>query len=146
MRFPFAERASLGCHAEFRPSAARALAASACFVECLCVPFGAGFARCFAGGECFGWGGGEAGASEAARRFDKPSHYFHLFARHEKTTSKESGYPGNASAALTVCPFNDPLIIPAPTNQHSSAVNGSGANLTVFKPLSSIIAHITPSA
>ena len=67
MRFPFAERAALSCHAEFSPSAASALAAAACFVECLCVPFGAGFARCFAGGECFGWGGGEAAAGEAMR-------------------------------------------------------------------------------
>lgn len=76
MRFPFAERASLGCHAEFRPSAAPALAASACFVECLCVPFGTGFARCFAGGECFGWGCGEAGASEAVRSVAEAREHF----------------------------------------------------------------------
>jgi hypothetical protein len=67
MRFPFAERAALGCHAEFRPSAASALAAAACFVECLCVPFWAGAAGGFAGGECFVWGCREACASEAVR-------------------------------------------------------------------------------
>jgi hypothetical protein len=64
MRFPFADRTTLGCHAEFCPSAATALATAACFVQCLRVPFGTGAARCFAGGEGFGWRGGEAGAGE----------------------------------------------------------------------------------
>jgi hypothetical protein len=64
MRFPFAERAALSCHAEFSPSAATALATAACFVQCLRVPFGAGFARRFAGGEYFGWRGRESEASE----------------------------------------------------------------------------------
>jgi hypothetical protein len=65
--FPLAERASLGCHAEFRPSAATALATAACFVECLCVPFGTRAAGGLASGEGFGRGGGEAGAGETVR-------------------------------------------------------------------------------
>ena len=76
MRFPFADRTTLGCHAEFCPSAATALATAACFVECLCVPFGTGFARRFAGGECFGWGCGEAGASEAVRSVAEAREHF----------------------------------------------------------------------
>ncbi len=76
MRFPFAERASLGCHAEFSPSAATALATAACFVECLCVPFGTVAASRFAGGECFGWGGGEAAAGEAVRGVAEAGEHF----------------------------------------------------------------------
>ena len=66
-RLPFSERAFLGCHAEFCPSAALALAAAARAVECLRVPFGTGAAGGFAGGEGFGWRGGEACASEASK-------------------------------------------------------------------------------
>jgi hypothetical protein len=76
MRFPFAYRASLSCHAEFCPSAATALATAACFVERLRVPLRAGAAGGFAGGEGFGWGGGEAGASEAVRSVAEAREHF----------------------------------------------------------------------
>ena len=76
MRFPFAERAALGCHAEFCPSAATALAAAACFVECLCIPFGTGFAGGFAGGECFRWRCRKACSSEAVRGVAEVREYF----------------------------------------------------------------------
>jgi hypothetical protein len=66
-RLPFSEWAFLGCHAEFGPSAALAYSAAARVVQRGGVPFGTGAARRFAGGEGFGWGGGEACASEAVR-------------------------------------------------------------------------------
>ena len=78
--FPFSYRASLGCHAEFCPRAASALATAARGVECLRVPFGTGAARCFSVGECFGWRGGEACASETVRGTIK---CFQHFWRHE---------------------------------------------------------------
>ena len=56
-----------------------ALAAAAGGVECGGVPFGTGFARCFAGGECFGWGGGEACASEAVRGVAESGKHFNSF-------------------------------------------------------------------
>ena len=64
---PFSEWAFLGCHAEFRPSRAPALAATARVVQRGGVPFGTGATSGFAGGEGFGWGGGESCASEAMR-------------------------------------------------------------------------------
>ena len=65
MRFPFAKRTTLCCHAQFRPSGTTALAAAACFVECGGVPFGAGAAGGFALGEDFRWGDGEICLSES---------------------------------------------------------------------------------
>jgi len=44
MRFPFTERASLGCHAEFCPSAATALRAFSGSAEAFRIPEFAGLA------------------------------------------------------------------------------------------------------
>lgn len=66
-RLPFSERAGFGRHAKFRPGRASALATAARAVECLRVPFGTGAARCFAGGEGFGWRDRCAVADEAMR-------------------------------------------------------------------------------
>jgi hypothetical protein len=67
MSLPFSERATLCCHAEFRPSGTAAFATTACFIKSGGVPFGAGAAGGFAGGEDFGRDNGEACASETAR-------------------------------------------------------------------------------
>ena len=75
-RFPLAERAALGGHAELRPGGAATLAAAARGVECLRVPFGAGAAGGFACGQGFGRGGGEARPGEAACGLHGAEHFF----------------------------------------------------------------------
>ena len=65
--FPLAHRATLGCHAEFRPGGASAFAAAAGGVQRGGVPLIARAAGGFTGGEDFRRGGGEAGAGEAVR-------------------------------------------------------------------------------
>ena len=65
--FPLSEWAGLGGHAQLGPGAASALAAAAGGVQRGGVPFGARAASRLSGGEGFGWGGGEACASEAVR-------------------------------------------------------------------------------
>ena len=56
-----------------------ALAAAAGGVECGGVPFGTGAARCLTAGECFGWRGGEACASEAVRGVAESGKHFNSF-------------------------------------------------------------------
>ena len=59
-RLPFSERAFFGGHAELCPSGALTYPAAPGAVQRGSVPFGTRAARRFTGGECFGWGDGEA--------------------------------------------------------------------------------------
>ena len=116
MRFPFADRATLGCHAEFSPSAATALATAACFVECLRVPFGTRAARCFAAGECFGWSGSEACASESVRGVAEASKYlsteFDNMRRNRHEKIKVGAGTFCPTPEFVVCAINDlPFIV-----------------------------------
>ena len=73
---PFPYRALFGCHTQLGPCTTAAFFATPCVVQRGGVPFWTRAAGGFAGSEGFGWGGGEAGASEAVRGVAESGEHF----------------------------------------------------------------------